>query len=210
MTFSNQAVLADVVFNFRGRAIDDLSAFAAGYHEAGKTLISKMESAPGYRDYEGYPILFLYRHALELYLKDIVYRGAQLLGLISDEKPNTEKLLTNHKLIRLLPTIEAIFRAVEWKWDFEVSGLKSFDDFADLIREIEKIDPQSYRFRYPVNTTGEAALSKHFVVNVVNFGKKMDSVLDLLSGAVTGLQERWDDTAEVMYLLQEVLKEPKD
>jgi len=139
-----------------------------------------------------------------------VYRGAQLLGLISDEKPNTEKLLTNHKLIRLLPTIEAIFRAVEWKWDFEVSGLKSFDDFADLIREIEKIDPQSYCFRYPVNTTGEAALSKHFVVNVVNFGKKMDSVLDLLSGAVTGLQERWDDTAEVMYLLQEVLKEPKD
>jgi|SoiMetStandDraft_2_1073263.scaffolds.fasta_scaffold55092_1 hypothetical protein len=210
MTFSNQAVLADVVFNFRGRAIDDLSAFAAGYHEAGKTLISKMESAPGYRDYEGYPILFLYRHALELYLKAIVYRGAQLLGLISDEKPNTEKLLTNHKLIRLLPTIEAIFRAVEWKWDFEVSGLKSFDDFADLIREIEKIDPQSYCFRYPVNTTGEAALSKHFVVNVVNFGKKMDSVLDLLSGAVTGLQERWDDTAEVMYLLQEVLKEPKD
>jgi hypothetical protein len=210
MTFSNQAVLADVVFNFRGRAIDDLSAFAAGYHEAGKTLISKMESAPGYRDYEGYPILFLYRHALELYLKAIVYRGAQLLGLISDEKPNTEKLLTNHKLIRLLPTIEAIFRAVEWKWDFEVSGLKSFDDFADLIREIEKIDPQSYCFRYPVNTTGEAALSKHFVVNVVNFEKKMDSVLDLLSGAVTGLQERWDDTAEVMYLLQEVLKEPKD
>jgi len=210
MTFSNQAVLADVVFNFRCRAIDDLSAFAAGYHEAGKTLISKMESAPGYRDYEGYPILFLYRHALELYLKAIVYRGAQLLGLISDEKPNTEKLLTNHKLIRLLPTIEAIFRAVEWKWDFEVSGLKSFDDFADLIREIEKIDPQSYCFRYPVNTTGEAALSKHFVVNVVNFGKKMDSVLDLLSGAVTGLQERWDDTAEVMYLLQEVLKEPKD
>jgi hypothetical protein len=208
--FKSSRPRGNVVFNFRGRAIDDLTAFAAGYHEAGKTLISKMESAPGYRDYEGYPILFLYRHALELYLKAIVYRGAQLLGLISDDKPNTEKLLTNHKLIRLLPTIEAIFRAVEWKWDFEVSGLKSFDDFADLIREIEKIDPQSYCFRYPVNTTGEAALSKHFVVNVVNFGKKMDSVLDLLSGAVTGLQERWDDTAEVMYLLQEVLKEPKD
>jgi hypothetical protein len=215
--FKSSRPRGNVVFNFRGRAINDLSAFAAGYHEAGKTLISKMESVAGYRDYEGYPILFLYRHALELYLKAIVYRGAQLLGLISDEKPNTEKLLTSHKLTRFLPTIEAIFRAVEWKWDFDVSGLKSFDDFADLIREfadlireIEKIDPQSYCFRYPVTTTGEAPLSKHFVVNVVNFGKNMDSVLDLLSGAVTGLQEQWDDTAEVMYLLQEVLKEPKD
>lgn len=184
--FESNRPHGNVVFNFRGRAINDLSAFAAGYHEAGKTLVSNMESAAGYRDYEGYPILFLYRHALELYLKAIVYRGAQLLGLISDEKPNTEKLLTSHKLTRLLPTIEAIFRAVEWEWDFEVFGLRSFDDFADLIKEIEKIDPQSYCFRYPVNTTGEAALPQHFVVNVVTFGKKMDSVLELLSGAVTG------------------------
>jgi len=136
----------NVVFNFRGRAINDLSAFAAGYHEAGKILVQKMESVPGYRDYEGYPILFLYRHALELYLKAIVYRSAQLLGLISDEKPHTKKLLMSHKLTRFLPTIEAIFKAVEWEWDFEVSGIKSFDDFAALIREIEKIDPQSYCF----------------------------------------------------------------
>jgi len=200
----------NVVFNFRGRAINDLSAFAAGYHEAGKTLVSKMESAAGYRDYEGYPILFLYRHALELYLKAIVYRGAQLLGLISDKKRNTEKLLTSHKLTQLLPTIEAIFRVAELEWDFELIGLRSFDDFADLIKEIEKIDPQSYCFRYPVDTTGEAALPQHFVVNVVTFGKKMDSVLELLSGAVTGLQDHWDDTAEVMYLLQEVLNEPMD
>jgi hypothetical protein len=208
--FESNRPHGNVVFNFRGRAINDLSAFAAGYHEAGKTLVSKMESAASYRDYEGYPILFLYRHALELYLKAIVYRGAQLLGLISEEKPHTEKLLTSHKLTRLLPTIEAIFRAVEWEWDFELIGLRSFDDFADLIKEIEKIDPQSYCFRYPVNTTGEAALPQHFVVNVVTFGKKMDSVLELLSGTVTGLQDHWDDTAEVMYLLQEVLKEPKD
>jgi hypothetical protein len=208
--FESNRPHGNVVFNFRGRAINDLSAFAAGYHEAGKTLVSKMESAASYRDYEGYPILFLYRHALELYLKAIVYRGAQLLGLISEEKPHTEKLLTSHKLTRLLPTIEAIFRAVEWEWDFKLIGLRSFDDFADLIKEIEKIDPQSYCFRYPVNTTGEAALPQHFVVNVVTFGKKMDSVLELLSGTVTGLQDHWDDTAEVMYLLQEVLKEPKD
>jgi hypothetical protein len=208
--FTSNFPHGNVVFNFNGGAVNDLSAFAAGYHEAGKTLISNIEAAQGYRDYDGYPILFLYRHALELYLKAIVYRGAQLLGLISDEKVRTEKLLTSHKLTRLLPTIEAIFKAVGWEWDFEVSGLKSFGDFADLIKEIEKIDPQSYCFRYPVNTTSEAALPKHFIVNVVNFGKKMDSLLDLLSGAMTGLEEHWDNTAEVMYLLQEVMKESTD
>ena len=38
----------------------------------------------------------------------------------------------------------------------------------------------------------------------------MDAVLDLLSGAVTGVQEHLDETAEAMYFLQEVLREPKD
>ena len=200
----------NVIFHFRGRAINDLSAFAAGYHEAGKILVSNLEAVRGHRDYEGYPILFLYRHALELYLKALVYRGAQLLGLISEEKLNTERLLTSHKLTGLLPAIEAIFKAVEWEWDFEVSGLKSFDDFAELINEIEKIEPRSDGFRYSVPTIGEAALPKHFVVNVIGFGKKMDALLDVLSGAVTGLEERWDETAEAMYFLQKALREPKD
>lgn len=208
--FESNYYHGNVVFNFRGRAINDLSVFAAGYHEAGRSLGSKMESSPGYRDYEGYPILFLYRHALELYLKAIVYRGAQLLGLISDEKLNTEKLWKNHELTVLLPAVEAIFKAMEWEWNFGVSGLKSFDDFRCFIREIEKVDPQSYCFRYPVDRTGEASLPKHFILNVINFGKKMDPVLELLSGAVTGLEERWNATAEVVYVLQAMFKEPKD
>src|SRR5262245_57418129 len=76
-----------------------------------------MEASLGYSDYEGYPILFLYRHALELYIKPIVYRGAQLCRLI-DEKLNTENLFKAHKLTEFLPQIEAIFKAVGWKWDF--------------------------------------------------------------------------------------------
>jgi hypothetical protein len=73
-----------------------------------------MASAPGYRDYDGYPIFYLYRHSLELHLKAIVYRGAQLLGLISDEQIDTRSLLTRHELTRLLPTIQAIFKRMAW------------------------------------------------------------------------------------------------
>ena len=169
----------NVVFNFRGRAINDLRVFAAGYHEAGKALISQMASSSGYRDYEGYPILFLYRHGLELYLKAIVYRGAQLAGVIADEKIATEKLWSRHELTPLLPHVEGIFKSVGWEWDFEVSGLKSFDDFTTLLEAIERLDPRSYCFRYPVNTKGEAALPNHFIVNVISFGRKMDPVLEL-------------------------------
>src|SRR6266403_3216918 len=95
--FNAPYVHGNVVFNFLGRPVRDLRIFALAYHEAGRKLVAPMVSGTGYRDYDGYPILFLYRHALELYLKALVYRGAQLLGLIADERPNTEKLLTDHK-----------------------------------------------------------------------------------------------------------------
>ena len=74
----------NVVFNFQGSPVGDLSAFAHGYHEAAKVLAERLHAAAGYADYEGYPILFLYRHALELYLKAVVYRGAMLLHLVSE------------------------------------------------------------------------------------------------------------------------------
>ena len=209
--FKSDKMHGNVVFNFRGSAINDLNAFAIGYHAAGKLLADSMASAPGYRDYDGYPILYLfylYRHSLELHLKAIVYRGAQLLGLISDEQIDTRSLLTRHELRRLLPTIQAIFKRMEWDWDFEVSGLRSWDDFCTLIREIERIDPQSYSFRYPVTKQGDAALPHHFIVNVISFARSMDPVLDLLNGAMTGLEERWHGEAEVAYFLQELFRNP--
>jgi hypothetical protein len=204
--FQSENKHGNVVFNFRGGAINDLRAFAEGYHMAGMALVRKMASSPGYRDYEGYPILFLYRHALELYLKEIVYRGAKLLGLISDEQINTEKLFTSHELTVLLTPVEAIFEGVGWKWDFEISGLKSFEEFAALVQEIEKIDPHSYCFRYPVDRSGDASLPKHFVVYVVNFGRKIDPILELLDGAVMGLEHEWDIAAEAACYLQEMFK----
>ena len=42
-------------------------------------------------------------------------------------------------------------------------------------------------------------MPKHLILNVIDFGTKMDPVLVLLSAAVTGLQERRNDTAEVMF-----------
>ena len=149
----------NVRFNLIERdPIDELSIYALGYHIAGKTLVEKLESNRGYGDYEAYPIFFLYRHSLELYLKAIVYRGARLLGMISNDTIDTNKLLTKHGLSMWLPAIKAIFKRLEWEKDFGIPSIRKFEDFANLVNGIEKIDPLSYNFRYPVNTKGEAAL----------------------------------------------------
>ena len=196
----------NVVFNFLGNPIDDLVAFAQGYHTAGKILVEKMENSTGYRDYEGYPILYLYRHALELFIKAIVYKGAKLLKLISNKSLNTEKLFKEHKLSIFLPAIKIIFNEINWKWNFEISGLKSFKDFSDFIREIDSMDPHSYIFRYPIKKTREASLNRHSVINVINFSRRLDPILDLLNGAVTGLGYEWDLAAETAYEFNKIIK----
>jgi hypothetical protein len=95
----------DVVFNFGGRAIDDLVAFAEGYHWAGASLLNQLVSSQCLAEPEGYPILFLYRHALEVYLKAIVCQGARLARIISDEDFDTAKFLSRHELTPLLPLV---------------------------------------------------------------------------------------------------------
>ena len=64
--FKSDSVHGNVVLNFSRSLVCDLCAFAQGYHSAGKRLAEQMRSSRGYHEYDGYPIVFLYRHALEL------------------------------------------------------------------------------------------------------------------------------------------------
>jgi hypothetical protein len=195
----------NVVFNFTSGPIGDLTAFALGYRKAGHTLAANMAKARGYADYDGYPILFLYRHALELYLKAIVYRGAMLVRLISQEVVDTDRLFERHDLARLLPAIEAIFR--QMNWEFNGAGFASFDEFASFVEYLDSIDPGSYAFRYPINRTGQAQLPRHFTVNVLEFAHVMDGLLGLLDEAATGIDEDWQAEAEARYELRQLAAE---
>jgi len=56
--FQPKNLHGNVVLNFRRNPINDLVAFAEGYHHAGKRLAEQLEASPNYADYDGYPILF--------------------------------------------------------------------------------------------------------------------------------------------------------
>lgn len=196
----------NVVINFHDNPIDELAPFARGYHEAGKRLSRILSDSPGYRDFDGYPILFLYRHAFELYLKAVIYRGAQLLHLLDTGSVDTTRIFVVHRLSRLLPAVKTVFEGVGWTWETGLAGINNFDDFEMLVRQIEDLDPDSYSFRYPTNKKGKATLKHHTVVNPIAFGLIMDPILDLLDGAVLGLHEEFDATAEAKFELQEIIK----
>lgn len=205
--FKSDSIRGNVVVNFTQDPINDLAAFAHGYHKAGKRLASALASAPDYSDYDGYPILFLYRHALELYLKTFVYRGAKLVHLLDSGEVDTSELLKDHSLSKLLPGVKAVLDGLGWANEFKAPHLDSFDDFADLVEGIDDIDKESFAFRYPVKKNGHPIHDQHTVVNVIGFARYLDPLLDLLSGAITGLYDEFDLAAEAKYVLRQTLKE---
>jgi len=208
--FRSSDMHGSVVFNFQHCPVGDLSAFAHGYHDAAKRLVAEMERASGYCDFDGYPILFLYRHALELYMKAIGYRGAHLLRLLERPTVDIRNLFRHHRLSALVPGVRTVFRSLGWLDEFAVSGLSCFKDFDALIRGIEEVDPESYNFRYPVGTKAQGALPHHTVINVITFAKHMDPILDFLAGAVEGLQQEYDALAEAKHEIENVIKSISD
>ena len=203
--FKSDSVHENVVFNFMHDPIDDLAVFAQGYHNAGRKLADELASAAGYSDYDGYPVLFLYRHALELYLKAFVCRGAKLVHLLDPDEMDTTELFKDHSLSRLLPGVKVVLNALDWIDEFKTLHLSSFEDFVDLVKGIDEVDKNSFAFRYPIKKDRQAAHEHHTVINVIAFAQHLDPVLKLLSGGLSGLSEEFDLAAEAKYVLQQTI-----
>jgi len=193
MVFKAGELHGNVVLNFGNSPEDELAPYAGAFHEAAQVLVHKMEISHGYSDLDACPIVFLYRHALELYCKAIVLAGNDLMRILGKKCPIASNAIWHHKIGTLLPAMGEIFRAVNWEWEKGLGGFDSFQQLKTFISEIESIDPNSDAFRYPIKRTGEATMPKNFLFNVIDYAEKMDKLLDLLDGAAMGIGAMFDD-----------------
>jgi len=177
-----------VLLNWLGEPIEHFSLYAEAYHRAGQKLVQEYGTTGALRDFEAAPIVFLYRHAFELYLKAVLLIGSKNIRLQGNRGMTLERILSSHRLTEFLPHVREIIRAVRWSWDLGVDGLRTEADFGHLVQELESVDPASYTFRYPTGRDGESALPKHFAFNVLSFAHRLDPLLESLSGAVTALR----------------------
>jgi hypothetical protein len=72
---------------------------------------------------------------------------------------------------------------------------------------MDSIDRDSFSFRYPVTKSLSSALPKHFAFNVFYFADYLDPILDCLDGAMTGIEERWDDAAAIVFEAQRIIRD---
>jgi hypothetical protein len=79
---------------------NDFAIFSKGYTLAAERLSTLLLKSPRFSDYEAYPVIFLYRHALELSLKHVIYSSVNLAAYKYIEAIDN-KLHNIHDLRRL-------------------------------------------------------------------------------------------------------------
>ncbi|MEA1866935.1 MAG: hypothetical protein U9N19_02370 [Thermodesulfobacteriota bacterium] len=68
-----------VILNWTGHPEQNLKFYAEAFHNIAKRLASQYKDEWPLSSFEACPIVYLYRHAFELYLKAVIVYGNELL-----------------------------------------------------------------------------------------------------------------------------------
>jgi len=194
-----------VVLNWHGTPEEEFTYFAEAFHIVAKEAAAKLRENPRFGlhgfpldDFQAYPIVFLYRHALELYMKAVILTGGPMLIVKGKAPVDRLRLMKTHSLEFLRREIERIFTAYEWEWDLGIPHFRTVEEFRETIAEFQAVDAGSYAFRYPIDTKGSASLKSHFRFNLFEFCEILDGLFLTLQGAVIGAYEELQGTYEAM------------
>jgi hypothetical protein len=199
--FTKKRNYENTVLNWHQDPEKELHLYGEAFWSAAKTLLQNkyLDRAP-IASFDASVIVYLYRHALELFLKEILIGPGG--GFIHPHPSPKNVLNANHALSKLLPDVRRIFKACGWDEPFAGEAVPTFDDFVAIVEEFEAADPSSFCFRYPIKKDLTKSLDSHFTFSVRQFAIVMDEVLTTLSGACYGLPEIADARAESAYEAQ--------
>lgn len=176
---------------------DPKNGYMEGYRRAAHVLVDHVADRGHDRDVLVYPIIFLYRHHIELTLKSIILQLPYLL-----DKPliETEKRLAmqSHKLDELWqllkPKLEAVCETVGWD-KLQKTDIEGIDCY---IRQLTTYDPNSFSFRYAYSTKGDPSLpDKLRGINLRHFAEMMERLANFLDSWDTALGEVIENKSEM-------------
>jgi hypothetical protein len=168
--------------------VDDLFFYARSFHEAAKALAGSLQlDGNSVSDVDFSPVVFLYRHALELHLKALVLGGG--CGFLPT-KPDPLSVHKTHSVSWLAQFVCQIVTALKWEPEFKCQGVENLADFKAVVESVNSVDPGSYSFHLPVATEGQGSF------NVRGFAARMDALLALLDSTADGLAAEWDSRNE--------------
>jgi len=157
---------------FSNVLVGNWSFFADGYKLAGDALVKQVEGNPP-EDCLMAPILFLYRHWVELKLKELIL-SLKVFSVAEIIRPN------HHRLYDLWSIVKS---------NLDCLRDSSNEDFILLdarIKELDSLDPEGYRFRYPVNRKSEITeLPESLgIKNLKNTMERISKAFALIDGGI--------------------------
>jgi hypothetical protein len=167
----------------------DLWLYALSFHEAARKLAGALEPGPGpFAEVNASPVVFMYRHAIELHLKAIVLGDG---GNFLPTKPDALSVHKTHSISWLAQFVYGIVRALKWEHEFRCNGIENLAEFKAVIESVSSVDPGSYVFRDPTRAGQDPATVDH-VAAAREFARRMDAVIELLAATADGLAAEWD------------------
>jgi len=155
---------------------DNFPKYIAGYKDAADILVKYIIDNRLKSDSLIIPIIYLYRHYIELSLKFIIKHGRQLFGIkIENHYPKSHKITDLWKEGR---------KIIERRWPN--AEYETFDAVGDIIDQFSIIDPISIDSRYPEQKddgaiTMENLSENQLYINLENMYEIMDSIDNFLS-----------------------------
>jgi len=147
--------------------------YACGYKEAAERVYESWVALSD--DSLVFPIVFLFRHYVELRLKELMQSAENFLDLPSAWQ-------SNHNIAELWENLSLLLPKIfpdEPQVDLENTGR--------LLRELAEGDPYSFHFRYPENKKGQQYLEDIERLDVVSFTDAMRRLSAFLDGASMAL-----------------------
>lgn len=182
------------------------AVYAKGYFKIADAQADILLDQKNFRDYEVYPIIFLYRHCLELYLKSCIYNSATL-SYILDRRRLDHSLINTHNLMILADKAKVVVQSL-------FPNDPDLENFCDLFyataENFQKIDPTSFSFRYPINKLGSSCFECSSGLNLYGFQNRffeLNSGFEILDFGIDITTYQW---AEIEKALDDLYPEEKE
>ena len=160
-----------------------LSVMSEGYYMGGDIITQKILEEGSDQDYLVYPICYLFRHFVELKLKDIIRDARKAKG-------KAPEVPVGHDLNRLWTTACDLVQTLFKKGDSSESKFISDHDYesaSQLIDCLHKADERSVSFRYAANKENTPYLEEFDIISISNFRDRITSLRALFQKMSGGL-----------------------
>ncbi len=178
---------------------DEWAPRIIGFKDAADMVVKQtITNNTGQQDSVVYPIMFLYRHYLEIAIKNLI-RKARSLG------DTSEPLENDHKLKKLWEICSQQIKK-NISSDFE----KEHTDIARLIEQFCEVDPFSTAFRYPTDKNGWQSLSGITNIDIQNVKNIIGKISDILEIEEITMDELLTIRSDTQMELEGMLENKED